>query len=111
MGVTTSYGGKCPSCQKSILQKGDTGILKWFSYDACPWCGFAYGTSSEKGEFTQAEIWEAIFKEFNAMTREELIKQQNYPSYIERRYSYFYPSVYTYNTHLLQHIKQLNTAS
>ncbi|MED4285307.1 hypothetical protein P4679_25630 [Priestia megaterium] len=46
MADVETYGGKCPKCKKAMLQKGDDqgddrGYDTWFSYDACPWCGFA----------------------------------------------------------------------
>jgi len=58
--ITETYGGICPKCNynRMMMRYGSFG---YFHYDACPKCGFAYGTNSE-GEYTPEEVWEAILK-------------------------------------------------
>ena len=58
-----TYGGSCPNCKKQMLQKCDSGSHS-FLYDACPWCGFAYGHGA-KGEYTAKEIWQAVLGHYS----------------------------------------------
>lgn len=98
MADVETYGGKCPKCKKAMLQKGDDqGYDTWFSYDACPWCGFAYGTSPEMEKpCKEVYIWNALFNHHNVKSREELIKTLKLVQFVPREKSEFYPSVFSY---------------
>lgn len=79
MGIET-YGGCCPRCRLQLLQKYDS-CNQAFLFDACPHCGFAYGTGSREdgshGEITPEEVWAAILEHHGVATREELIIKLN----------------------------------
>lgn len=98
MADVETYGGKCPKCKKAMLQKGDDkGYDTWFSFDACPWCGFAYGSSPEsETPCTEAYIWNAIFEHNNVKSREELIKTLKLVEFVSKEDSEFYPSYFKY---------------
>lgn len=104
-----TYGGKCPKCEKSMLQKGDTGIGSWFSYDACVWCGFAYGSVDNK-QYKESEIWDILFDRNEVKNREELIQTLHLPAYVSKEESEFYPSVFHYSMETLKKIEELNNA-
>lgn len=67
------YGGQCPLCKNPMLMKWESCRLG-FLFDACPWCGFAYGTDSD-GEYSSKEVWRAIFAAHKVKSLEELIKK------------------------------------
>lgn len=75
---TETYGGQCPQCGLQMLQKdgGDSSLA--LTFDACPHCGFAYGTGylpdrECAGSLTADQIWAAIFLHHVVMNRSELI--------------------------------------
>jgi len=53
-----TYGGRCPCCEKPMLQKGDDST-HGFHFDACPHCGFACGESNNE-TMDAAPIWGAV---------------------------------------------------
>jgi len=59
MAVTETYGGICPMCEydRMLMRYGSMG---WYQFDACPKCGFAYGTNHYDGEDTPEEVWKAV---------------------------------------------------
>lgn len=102
-----TYGGKCPKCSKNMMQKGDTGHGTWFSYDACVWCGFAYG-SVNNDEFKTKEIWETLFTHYDVINREGLIEKLNLSEHVSKEDSEFYPSVFNYTGEALEKIEKMN---
>ena len=74
MADVESYGGKCPKCSKGMLQKFDDngGFGGCFKYDACPWCGFAYGEVDNGIPCTEEQVWKAILTHFHVDKREDL---------------------------------------
>ena len=74
-----TYGGSCPECQKHMLQKGPA-YHGGFVFDACPWCGFAYGEISELPVKDPSKIWKSIFDHYGCETRKELIEKYEFGS-------------------------------
>lgn len=58
--LTETLSGKCPNCNyNKLLQRyGSTG---YFQLDACPKCGFAYGTNHYDIESFGVEAWLGYF--------------------------------------------------
>lgn len=69
MVVIETYGGTCPMCKydRMLMRYGSMG---WYQYDACPKCGFAYGTNHYEGEDTPEEVWKAILEADKAYLKE-----------------------------------------
>jgi hypothetical protein len=79
---TETYGGRCPECGLRMLQKDGGGSDLNFAFDACPHCGFAYGTGplAEGGGWGvcgQVRVWKAIFAHYGVRSRSELIRLLN----------------------------------
>jgi DNA-directed RNA polymerase subunit RPC12/RpoP len=73
-----TYGGRCPRCGLQMLQKDGGGSSSALAFDACPHCGFAYGTgylpaTGCYGALTSKQVWSAIFRHYGAQNRSELI--------------------------------------
>lgn len=72
--IVESIGGKCPNCDYTRCelrynQRGTTG----FQFQACPRCGFAYGTDGET-DYWHSEVWVAI-EIANKLSRKELFEK------------------------------------
>ena len=59
--LTETISGKCPCCgyDKMVQRYGSIG---YFQMDACPNCGFAYGTNHYDGEHFGEEVGIGYFK-------------------------------------------------
>ena len=57
---TDAFGGICPSCgyNRMMMRYGSEGI---WAVDACPKCGFAYG-SNDVTEEKGSQVWEVFLK-------------------------------------------------
>ena len=77
---TESIGSLCPACGFTrCLIKYTPGGGSWFTYQACPRCGLAYGENGLKPEYEAEEVWEAIEDHFE-MTRKQLYeKYKDFP--------------------------------
>jgi hypothetical protein len=68
--LTESYGGICPNCcyDRMLVRYGGIG---YFQFDACPNCGFNYGTNHYDGEtFNSAEFWDGQVKILESQLKE-----------------------------------------
>jgi len=56
--ITEGYGGTCPNCgyTKTLIRYGTHG---WWQFDACPKCGFAYGSDGYKEDWGM-DVWTPI---------------------------------------------------
>lgn len=91
---TESYGGSCPQCQKALMQKHETG--GGFQFDACVWCGFAFGEGAFQEEATPEQVWSAIFEHSDVQSREELIQKFDLQEFVSEADSEIWPSVFMY---------------
>lgn len=94
MGIE-SYGGSCPHCQKALMQKHESGS-GWFQFDACVWCGFAFGEVGFQEEMSPVQVWMAIFEQYGVTSRDELIQQLKLEEYVSEADSEIWPSVFMY---------------
>lgn len=65
-----------------MLQKDGGGSTHAIAFDACPHCGFAYGTgdldsSDGWGAYGQVRVWNSIFRRHGVRSRAELIRELN----------------------------------
>jgi hypothetical protein len=100
-----TYGGRCPQCGLQMLQKdgGDSSLA--LAFDACPHCGFAYGTGylparECAGPLTVEQIWSAIFRHHGVKNRFELIAklQLSTASDVPEQTEGTWPSVFAYTS-------------
>jgi hypothetical protein len=72
MTCTETYGGNCPNCgyRKIFLRYGSNGI---FHFDACPRCGFAYGSDIGQQEMVGEQLWTIII-----LLHKEELKQRKF---------------------------------
>jgi hypothetical protein len=110
MADVETYGGKCPCCGNHMMQKGDDqGMSSWLLFDACPWCGFAFG--EEAGgmgvPIKNQNLWNSIFSHHGVGNREELIESLKLKPK-EDGDPMFYPGVFIYNEEFLKRIEELN---
>lgn len=100
MAGVESYGGSCPKCSKGMLQKWESSGYG-FMFDACPWCGFAYGTQDLSDIESSDEVWTSILKHHDVSTRKELIEYFRafgpFPEYVTEEESEFYPSLFDHS--------------
>lgn len=90
-----AYGGSCPTCQKSMLQRWESrneGIL----FDACPWCGFAHGEKGTGAALSADHIWKVILRTYDVTSRFELQLRLKLKQNIPSSANAFYPSVFSY---------------
>jgi len=75
--ITESYGGKCPVCgfTRILMRYGSFG---YYQFDACPRCGFAYGTNHDTENTNAKDVWKAILK-----ADAKLLSDQGFPVTIE----------------------------
>lgn len=76
-----SWGGKCPVCgfDRILMRYGSTG---YYHFDACPRCGFAYGTNRQDIEdIDPMKVWKAILK-----GERQFLKSKNLPISIDGIY-------------------------
>ncbi len=67
------YGGACPQCGAPVLQKDEGPMVDaGFQFDACVWCGFAYGEVNGD-PIAPDEVWEALFAHTGVTSRDALI--------------------------------------
>jgi len=55
--LTETFGGECPVCgfDRVMMRFGSTGC---YHFDACPKCGFAYGSDNQSFEYKDPlEVW------------------------------------------------------
>jgi hypothetical protein len=77
--LTEDYCGVCPKCRydRMWVRYGSEG---YFQYDACPNCGFAYGTCFREPdgltELTTAEVWD-LLTEHHHKTMQEILEMTN----------------------------------
>lgn len=75
-----TYGGRCPQCGLQMLQKDGGGSSLALAFDACPHCGFAYGTSCLQSVgcprlLSVEQVWSAIFRHYGVKSRSALIRK------------------------------------
>ncbi len=99
-----TYGGRCPQCSLQMLQKHGGGSSLALAYDACPHCGFAYGTGylparECAGRLTVDQIWSAIFRHYGVKNRFELIRklQLSTAPGVPEQSEGIWPSVFAYS--------------
>lgn len=92
-GIET-YGGCCPKCLKPMMQKWESSY-HGFMFEACPWCGFAFGEIDTVG-IESSKVWDIILKRNFVNSREDLIKLYNWtPSTKDE--DELYPSIFNYS--------------
>lgn len=100
-GIET-YGGKCPNCTKPMLQKYDSSTTA-LMFDACPHCGFIYGTVFEEGKGITSiskdnatDIWRQIL-EHHGETSMEALASRHAAIETGEGIDDFYPSLFDYS--------------
>lgn len=60
--ITEGHNGICGICgyERMLIRYGSRG---WLQYDACPSCGFAYGSNDDE-EWKGKELWKLIIEAF-----------------------------------------------
>lgn len=78
-----TYGGQCPDCGRGMLMKHDAPYAApAMAYDACPWCGYAYGEGWVRdrtegvryGVMPISDLWKAILLRHQVPNREALLR-------------------------------------
>jgi hypothetical protein len=81
--LTETWGGKCPVCgfDRILMRYGSTG---YYQLDACPRCGFAYGTNMQDIVDTDPmEVWKAVLE-----AEQKFLKAKNLPKSIDGIYKW-----------------------
>lgn len=78
MTTTEAIGGECPRCENNRCYIR-TGTGTWYSYIACPECGFAYGQHADNvtetdGIVSGAYVFKLLLERFDYHTMDELCK-------------------------------------
>ena len=109
--ITETYGGCCPVCDfdRMMMRYGSHG---WWQFDACPRCGFAYGSNGHQHDNDPMEVWKAIL-ESDGRYMKEILKL---PLTIDGVYQWMLNaskpdpdapnSVFTYTEDFLEKFKQ-----
>lgn len=76
MSTTEAIGGECPRCENNHCYVR-TGTGTWYTFIACPECGFAYGQHADNVEETGgvvagAYVFQGLMQAFGKYTMEEL---------------------------------------
>lgn len=100
MADVETYGGKCPICGKAMLQKYNERGGSWLTFDACPFCGFAYSEVDNETVLSPEKLWADILNHLGVENREELkkklIEKYKFKEFMSEEESEVYPSVFRY---------------
>lgn len=111
MSGTETYGGKCPHCEKPMLQKWDSSPSALL-FDACVHCGFIYGTffSEEHGikdidGNDAVTIWGQILNAHSQSGKPADVIDMLKDSVTGEDVDDFYPSIFDYSNDSEEEIK------